>query len=607
MIALPYTQRQLRENETKLLSALAPIAARLLSISRAAQRAKAESGSRAVQAVIEGAPVEGQAQNTLQRQEMQASLELARTQINDLGSKVRDLQIELDYERSRLTQLSSGDAESNSISQKMQAMASERAQLAAERERLSLALQEAQTKILSMTARDDEDVYATMIDVMHKERVDLQAQKAQLEAQLDDIRKRGAAPAPAVIRRVLNTLSEEKARLLIERNQIAAQLTEVGHQLKSLGIEGPGGLAQMLAQLTEERSYYKIQAEKATQDRDVLLSERQLLTAQIEQEAEREAKISAMEDSLRRLAQDREAITSQRDALRQERDNQLADGERWTAERARFVAESEGLQAELEEAVFDRNRLQADLARLNTDRTALEKERDRLVAERTTLQTERDQLHAAANGSRETLRQFGADGVGTLKVMIDDLTEERSELEHKILRLETQIRTLDESLQKARSTLEHSIPLPTSAAVDASQAEVMLSIAQELRTPMSSIIGYVDLLLGESVGILGALQRQFLQRVKANTDRLGNLLEDFVRVTAIDTHQLTLQAASVDLVEVIDDAITATRISSAKKRSRSKWTSLIRCHRSTRIGTPYNRSSFNCSRMRTWLRPPTAK
>jgi signal transduction histidine kinase len=40
------------------------------------------------------------------------------------------------------------------------------------------------------------------------------------------------------------------------------------------------------------------------------------------------------------------------------------------------------------------------------------------------------------------------------------------------------------------------------------QAEVVASISQELRQPMSSIVGYTDLLLGESVGILGALQRK---------------------------------------------------------------------------------------------------
>jgi signal transduction histidine kinase len=157
------------------------------------------------------------------------------------------------------------------------------------------------------------------------------------------------------------------------------------------------------------------------------------------------------------------------------------------------------------------------------------------------------------------LQQLGADGVGALKAMIDDLTEERSDLEHKLLQAQSEVRTLEESLGQAEAKLKKSVPVPTSTPLSPSETEVMLSIAQELRTPMSSIEGYIDLLLGESVGILGELQRRFLGRVKANADRLGALLEDFIRVTALDTGQLSLAPENVDMLDVIDDAITATR------------------------------------------------
>jgi signal transduction histidine kinase len=84
-----------------------------------------------------------------------------------------------------------------------------------------------------------------------------------------------------------------------------------------------------------------------------------------------------------------------------------------------------------------------------------------------------------------------------------------------------------------------------------------MSIAQELRTPMSSILGYTDLLLSESVGILGALQRQFLQRVRANIDRLSNLINDLVSITMLDSEDFKLQPISIDMLEVVEDAITS--------------------------------------------------
>jgi signal transduction histidine kinase/GAF domain-containing protein len=87
------------------------------------------------------------------------------------------------------------------------------------------------------------------------------------------------------------------------------------------------------------------------------------------------------------------------------------------------------------------------------------------------------------------------------------------------------------------------------------QGEMVISLIHELRTPMTSITGYTKLLLGESVGILGEMQRQFLQRVNANIERMGGLLEDLVRVTAIDAGQISHSPEPVDLIDVIEDAI----------------------------------------------------
>lgn len=85
--------------------------------------------------------------------------------------------------------------------------------------------------------------------------------------------------------------------------------------------------------------------------------------------------------------------------------------------------------------------------------------------------------------------------------------------------------------------------------------EVITSIVQEIRQPMSSIVGYTDLLLTETVGILGALQKQFLERIKASTERMRTLLEDLIRVSAMQEGSIELLPESVDLGTVIDAAL----------------------------------------------------
>ncbi len=86
--------------------------------------------------------------------------------------------------------------------------------------------------------------------------------------------------------------------------------------------------------------------------------------------------------------------------------------------------------------------------------------------------------------------------------------------------------------------------------------ELITSIAQEFRQPLSSIVGYTDLLLGESIGLLGAIQRKFLERVKASTERLGILLNELVQVMTIDGGKVDQTPVSVNLKPVVDEAIS---------------------------------------------------
>ena len=94
--------------------------------------------------------------------------------------------------------------------------------------------------------------------------------------------------------------------------------------------------------------------------------------------------------------------------------------------------------------------------------------------------------------------------------------------------------------------------------ISADQAEVVASISQELRQPMSSIIGYADLLLGESVGILGALQRKFIERIRTSTERIGSLVDDLIQMATLEAGLIAANPVSVDLNLIIDNAMAYT-------------------------------------------------
>ncbi len=85
--------------------------------------------------------------------------------------------------------------------------------------------------------------------------------------------------------------------------------------------------------------------------------------------------------------------------------------------------------------------------------------------------------------------------------------------------------------------------------------EAITGIANEFRTPMTSITGYTALLLGEQAGILTEMQQQFLERVRANVEQMGQLLNDLIQIASSDARTLELTPEPVDLVGIIEEGV----------------------------------------------------
>lgn len=92
-----------------------------------------------------------------------------------------------------------------------------------------------------------------------------------------------------------------------------------------------------------------------------------------------------------------------------------------------------------------------------------------------------------------------------------------------------------------------------------SQTRVKIaSLAQELRTPLTSLGGYSDLLLGESMGILGTKQMNLMRRVKANIDLMSNLLEQLIQLSR-NQPSPSANETQVNVRETIESAIHSVR------------------------------------------------
>ncbi|GAB4548747.1 MAG: hypothetical protein Fur002_25680 [Anaerolineales bacterium] len=242
----------------------------------------------------------------------------------------------------------------------------------------------------------------------------------------------------------------------------------------------------------------------------------------------------------------------------------------WTAEDQSFLASVSSSLAPIIRRSQQINKMEADYEQAKRQANEMEIHAQdlmkKLEAAREELKkkdnsAELAALRAAQEESQRIIAQLqteaGAAQRASTPVSETQLEQELRGALKEIARLQNQMADVSMKAMQAEKIQGH--------IQNSEQAEVITSISQELRQPLSSIIGYTDLLLGESVGILGALQRKFVERIKASTERLNSLADDMVRVAAKETESKDLNIETVDLNAVIDHAMSYTSMQMREK------------------------------------------
>jgi signal transduction histidine kinase len=547
----PYSGRELDDSEQELLKGIAIIGANLMALSLAARDARMEGEGRIIGAMVMGMPAAEQQEDSLKVwNDMRADLEAAHGQIAQLSQQVTLLKLELDDERSRMALALDESDEGKTISQRMAAVTEEQQRLAEDRDRLAARLREAETALAGASAEDSAAVFRAMIEVLERERVELTQQRERLQEELDELRAGGTAQ-PALVQDMLQRMSEEKARLQIERDQLSGKLGDIEMQLSALGVQGGAvGLTQLISQLFEQRASLQTRNESLRMERDALLNER--VSLENRGMGIGDLQLAQLQTDLTHVANDREAAIKQRDRYRAERDELAARIESLKDVQAQLMAEATAFEQELTESHAELQELREQLRRLADDRSALMSERDALLAARQGSALERDQLMARVEGDRDRVHQLGVDGVGALTRMIEDLSNERGALERELNEVRNRLAAAENQLDMAQIK---GMSKSAQGVLKQDSPDVLLSMVQDVRTPMTSIVGYVDLLLGESAGILGEMQRKFLQRISTNVQRLTSMLDDLIHVAFLDAGRFTLSPSPVNMTTLIEDSI----------------------------------------------------
>lgn len=90
---------------------------------------------------------------------------------------------------------------------------------------------------------------------------------------------------------------------------------------------------------------------------------------------------------------------------------------------------------------------------------------------------------------------------------------------------------------------------------NASKSEFVSFVAHELKNPLTSIKGYSDVLLGGAVGGLSDMQRNFLNTIRFNAERMNTLVSDLNDVTKLQTNNMQITFASVNVRSVVTETL----------------------------------------------------
>ncbi len=102
-------------------------------------------------------------------------------------------------------------------------------------------------------------------------------------------------------------------------------------------------------------------------------------------------------------------------------------------------------------------------------------------------------------------------------------------------------------------------------AADLAKTEFVSQVSHELKNPMTSMRGYTDLLISGAVGPITEAQKNFLQTIRANVNRMATIVGDLADISRIESGHLKLDFKAVRIADVVDEVRRAQQHNISEK------------------------------------------
>jgi signal transduction histidine kinase len=89
------------------------------------------------------------------------------------------------------------------------------------------------------------------------------------------------------------------------------------------------------------------------------------------------------------------------------------------------------------------------------------------------------------------------------------------------------------------------------------KTEFVSFVSHELKQPMTSMKGYIDLMFKGIGGEVSEQQKQFLEVIRSNVERMGRIVRDLLDISRIESGRLKLEMGQVVPEEIVIEAVRA--------------------------------------------------
>lgn len=125
-----------------------------------------------------------------------------------------------------------------------------------------------------------------------------------------------------------------------------------------------------------------------------------------------------------------------------------------------------------------------------------------------------------------------------------------------------EIRELNESLKQKveAATKELKESNRQLQKLDEAKNDFISMASHQLRTPLTSIKGYLDMILQGDLGDISPTQRAVLEEAFSSSERMVRLISDFLNVSRLQTGKFMIDKQLTDLSQIIDDEVALLNV-----------------------------------------------